>query len=160
MSGTFSPPPRKPLNSDPGMHHGTCVTHVPWCMPESLIHLGRENIPGIPGACATRNFTYLARGLYKWFVCKYGLPHRVWVLHTRVSKPGHHWFTKWLVITCLAPSHYVEHCRLIVYGLLETSKFEVKYNHFQTCDEFKNVCNMWAILPRSHCQFENLGSKI
>ena len=33
MSGTFSPPPRV---SDPGMHHGTCVTHVPWCMPGSL----------------------------------------------------------------------------------------------------------------------------
>ena len=23
-------------NSDPDMHHGTCVTHVPWCMPGSL----------------------------------------------------------------------------------------------------------------------------
>ena len=34
MPGTFSPnqPQRKPLVSDPGMHHGTCVTHVPWCM--------------------------------------------------------------------------------------------------------------------------------
>ena len=29
MPGTFSPPPRV---SDPGMHHETCVTHVPWCM--------------------------------------------------------------------------------------------------------------------------------
>ena len=27
---------RKPLVSDPGMHHGMCVTHVPWCMPGSL----------------------------------------------------------------------------------------------------------------------------
>ena len=27
---------RKPLVSDPGMHHGTCVTHVPWCMSEPL----------------------------------------------------------------------------------------------------------------------------
>ena len=35
MSGMFSPPPRV---SDPGMHHGTCVTHVPWCMPGSLIN--------------------------------------------------------------------------------------------------------------------------
>ena len=25
-----------PLVSDPGMHQGTCVTHVPWCMPGSL----------------------------------------------------------------------------------------------------------------------------
>ena len=23
---------RKPLVSDPGMHHGTCITHLPWCM--------------------------------------------------------------------------------------------------------------------------------
>ena len=23
-------------SSDPDMHHGTCVTHVPWCMPGSL----------------------------------------------------------------------------------------------------------------------------
>ena len=36
-------PQRKPV-SDPGMHHGG------------------ENFPGIPGACATRNFTYLVRG--------------------------------------------------------------------------------------------------
>ena len=27
---------RKPLVSDPGMHHGTCVMHVPWCMSGSL----------------------------------------------------------------------------------------------------------------------------
>ena len=33
MPGTFPPPPRA---TDPGMHHGTCVTHVPWCMPGSL----------------------------------------------------------------------------------------------------------------------------
>ena len=33
MPGTFSPPPRV---SNPDMHHGTCVTHVPWCMPGLL----------------------------------------------------------------------------------------------------------------------------
>ena len=33
MPGTFSPPPRV---SDPDMHHGTCVTHLPWCMSGSL----------------------------------------------------------------------------------------------------------------------------
>ena len=31
--GMFSPPLRV---SDPDMHHGTCVAHVPWCMPGSL----------------------------------------------------------------------------------------------------------------------------
>ena len=33
MPRMFSPPPRV---SDPDMHHGTCVTHVPWCMPGLL----------------------------------------------------------------------------------------------------------------------------
>ena len=43
---------RKPLVSDPSMHHGTCVTHVPWCMSGSLTCGDGENVPGIPGACA------------------------------------------------------------------------------------------------------------
>ena len=33
MPGAFSPPQRV---SDPNMHHGTCVTHVPWRIPGSL----------------------------------------------------------------------------------------------------------------------------
>ena len=33
--GIFTPPPRF---SDPNMHHGTCVTHVRWCMPASLMN--------------------------------------------------------------------------------------------------------------------------
>ena len=43
---------RKPLVSDPGMHNGTCVTHVPWCMSRSFTRNCGENVPGIPGACA------------------------------------------------------------------------------------------------------------
>ena len=52
---------RKPLVSDPGMHHGTYVTHVSWYMSGSLTRGGGENLASIPGACATRNFKYLAR---------------------------------------------------------------------------------------------------
>ena len=55
----------KPLVSDPGMHHGTCVTHVPLCMSGSLNRSGGENVPGVPGACANRNFAYLARGPWR-----------------------------------------------------------------------------------------------
>ena len=33
MPGTFSPPLRV---SDPDMHHGTCVMHVPWCISGGL----------------------------------------------------------------------------------------------------------------------------
>ena len=71
MPGTFSPPPtsKKIMVSDPGMQNDTCVTHVPWCMSGLLIRGGGENVPGIPGACATLNVTYLARGplyLHHW----------------------------------------------------------------------------------------------
>ena len=50
MPGTLPPPPRV---SDPDMLHGTWVTHVPRCMPGSLIcgflwSRWRENVPGIP----------------------------------------------------------------------------------------------------------------
>ena len=63
MPGTFSPPP---WVSNPDMQHDTSVTHVSWFMPGSLTSgflwsRWRENVPGIPGACVIRNFTYLAR---------------------------------------------------------------------------------------------------
>ena len=53
---------KKPLGSDPGMHDGTGVTRVPWCMSGSLTGVGGEHVPGIPGACATCDFMHLARG--------------------------------------------------------------------------------------------------
>ena len=64
MPGAFSPPP--PV-SNPDIHHGTRVTHVPWCKQGSLTSgfiwsRWRGNVPDIPGACATQNFTYLVRG--------------------------------------------------------------------------------------------------
>ena len=58
---------RKSLVSDPGMHHSSCVTHVPWCMSGSLTRGSGKNAPGISGACTTRNFTYLARGPCMWY---------------------------------------------------------------------------------------------
>ena len=54
---------RKPLVTDPCMHHGTCMPHVSWCMSGSLTRDGGERVPGIPGACTTRTFAYLVRGL-------------------------------------------------------------------------------------------------
>ena len=89
MPGTFSPSPRV---SDPDMHHGTCVTRVPWCMPGLLtsgfLWSQWENVPGIPGACATRNFTYPVRGpwkhMRKWFcftVCHYAYNSDLGMIH-------------------------------------------------------------------------------
>ena len=54
---------REPLVGDPGMQHGTCVTHVPWYISGPL--KGRK-IHSIPGEWATRNFAYLARGPWLW----------------------------------------------------------------------------------------------
>ena len=61
MPGTFTPPPRV---RDPDTHHGTCVTHVPWCMTGSLTSdflwsRWPGNVPSIPGECTAHNFTYL-----------------------------------------------------------------------------------------------------
>ena len=55
---------RKPLVSDPGMHHGTCVTHVPWCMSGSLACSERGKRSRHSRRMRTRNFAYLARGPY------------------------------------------------------------------------------------------------
>ena len=45
----------KPLISDPGMHHGTCVTHVPWWMPGSLTRGDRKKFPAFPAHAQPAN---------------------------------------------------------------------------------------------------------
>ena len=40
---------RKPLVSDPCMHHGTCMTHAPWCTSGSLSRGGgKKTFPAFP----------------------------------------------------------------------------------------------------------------
>ena len=94
---------RKPLVSDPGMHHSTCATHVPWCMSGSLTRYGGGNVPGIPGACSTRNFVYLVRGpwvnsvyhcLTLWVPLLSGL-NKITVLPTPFAKPWDHYVVFW-----------------------------------------------------------------
>ena len=114
---------RKPLVSDPGMHHGTCVTHVPWCMSGSLTRGGGENVPGSPGACAcacaTRNFTYLSRGpcqvhssstpqitgTISWInnyisTCLQDITMTAKVVWLTAVKLGYRWVTFWLHGDC------------------------------------------------------------
>ena len=54
---------RKPRVSDPGMHYGTCVTHVPWCMSGSLYPQWWGKRSRHSRRMRIRNLTYLARGL-------------------------------------------------------------------------------------------------
>ena len=73
---------RTPLVSDPGMHHGTCVTHVPWCMSGSLTLGGWENVPGIPGACAP-TILRIWQEAYDTYETKHQYSHnlRQWYTH-------------------------------------------------------------------------------
>ena len=83
---------RKPLVSDPGMHHGTCVTHVPWCMSGSLTCGDGENVPGIPGACAPALLRIWQEAHWLTLTCttsKHGLP-----TCTFVAKRGPRWSRK------------------------------------------------------------------
>ena len=102
MPGTFSSPPRV---SDPDMHHGTCVTHVRWCLPGSLTSgllwsQWRGNVPGIPGACATRSFTYPVRGPLARF---YRI--HMWVISPCLSMFLHNRFeNRTFEITAASPS--------------------------------------------------------
>ena len=67
----------KPLVSDLAMHHGMCATHMPWCMSGSPTRGGGENVPGIPGARATRSFAYLVRDPCK-ISCKWRKSLIIW----------------------------------------------------------------------------------
>ena len=95
MTGTFSRHRlhREPLVSDPGMHGGTCVTHVPWCTSRSLTRSCRENVPGIPGACATRNF-YITGKWPKFDVMTHSYTFLTPCLFDR----------RVVVVTCVCPS--------------------------------------------------------
>ena len=71
MPGTF---PRHRLQRKRYLAIPACITagasrHVPWCISGSLTHGGGENVTSIPGACATRSFTYRARGSWVIFDC-------------------------------------------------------------------------------------------
>ena len=86
MPGTFPRHrfQRKLLASHPGMHHGTCITHVSWCMSGSLNGDGGENVPGIPGACANRNLC-----IWQEAHCSF-VPDGLGVLR---------WYLDWLAMT-------------------------------------------------------------
>ena len=88
---------RTPLVNDPGRHYGTCVMHVPWCMSGSLTRDGGENVPGIPGAYATRSFTYLVRGPWQ---------------ASKISIIGHRSY--WFGICSWVPIYHMDRRLLIV----------------------------------------------
>ena len=92
MPGTFSPPP---WVSDPDMHHGTCVMHVPWCMPGSLtsgFHWSRCRGKRSQHSRRMRNLTYLVRGPryntyfrgVPWYIITHALDTNFWCLRSHL----------------------------------------------------------------------------
>ena len=74
---------------------------MPWCVSGSLTHGGGANVPGIPGACATHNFTYLARS--QW-------PAAWW-----------HWGSAWAIIDLSSMKYCDIHLRAIAHEMIKLS---------------------------------------
>ena len=86
---------RKTRVSYPGMHHGTCVTHVPWCMSGLLTRGG-----GIPGACAPAILRIWQEAHWmksSWSKSLMGIQHN-W------SNITSWWHSKNITISCTGPA--------------------------------------------------------
>ena len=144
---------RKSLVSDPGMHHDTCITRVSWCMSRSLTRSGEENVLGIPGACATRNFTYLARGpmdkamvrdknknkmravLVKLKSCCNDSLHSILVLLLS--------YTHWFYLHPLSDSHQL-------YFVIDLCSNTLMFNGVPWSTITSEVCYCVGIIPKMH----------
>ena len=132
MAATFSLPPRV---SGPNMHHGTCVTHVPWCMLGSLTS-------GFLWVCwrgkrsrhsrRMHNPQFYVSGKRPMFEPDFVL--RYWGLLTpiHVTKLDHYWFGYWLCESLLPMLIY---CQLHVLEQasvrLEQSKLSFRKMHLK-----------------------------
>ena len=84
------------------------------------------------------------------------LTHWGQVMHLCISRLGHHWFTVLLDI-CLAPSHYLNQCRIIVdwiIGNIFSVKFVSKYSNLHKKKSRKCcLANGSDSVPASMCWF-------
>ena len=75
------------------MHHGTCVTHVPWCMSGSLTRGNGENVPGIR---AHAHPQYYVSGKMPMSRRCFQQLQVIWLVHTwtygwqAMARPLHH----------------------------------------------------------------------
>ena len=111
-AGNVSSPPQV---SDPDMHHGTCVSYVAWCMPESLTsdflwsrRLGKRS----RHSWRMRNTQfYLVRG--PWLIeCHWGivwLPRRQW--KTLIKTPAESTWTDIVIVTKQNTTKWAAYCK-------------------------------------------------
>ena len=103
MPGTFSltaDSKWKPLVSDPGMHHGTCVSHVPWCMSGLLAPDGGKTFPAFPAHAHLQFSISCKRPIAKLVKIVYG--QKIWEMlnsiHTGNAKNDNFYFSNYLQI--------------------------------------------------------------
>ena len=84
---------RKRLVGDPGMHHGTCVTQVPWCMSGSLTRGGGENVPVFPARAQP-----VILGIWQETRCTVNRSALSGAIRWHI---GQHWLRLWLVALCV-----------------------------------------------------------
>ena len=134
MPKTFSPPLRV---SDSDMHHSTCVTHMPWCIPGSLSsfflwslwwgkrspHLLRKRNPQLYVSCKR---PILVITIFRFFVCVR--------LHLISSSPSGR-FSR-IMILCIQPGICRDSfmpCRAVYGPLRSLPRYSVKNCYFIFC---------------------------
>ena len=92
---------------------------------------GGENVPGIPGACATRNFTYARGPWHYWLIWHY-------LIRVKYNK----------VTPCACFFNNTDHSEIITYlANYQQQAVNTKHSHFHT-------------MPTSNCQSLNLTTTI
>ena len=145
MPGTFSCHwlQREPIVSNPGMHHGTCVTHFPWYMSGSLTRGGGgENVPGIPGASAIRNFTCLVR-------CPWNLNRRKAILLLHIHYFQSREFKSSLILIPITQTR-IQWCKTYTDGE-DCTAFACVRSYVCVC-----VYNVTIRLPSAHSYYKSL----
>ena len=133
---------RKPVVSDPGMHHGTCVTHVPWYMSGLLARGGGKYVAGIPGACATRNFTYLTKTHIQCHALNCAvILTQVHVLRLKITHP---------INSCLSLTHsFICMCKLSL-NVSVVSQFHFTRSHCHSHSHKEWLGYPWCVCFRFH----------
>ena len=127
----------KPLVSDPGMHHGTCVTHVPWCMSGSLARVGGKTFPVVPAQVQPAHLRIWQEAYVKNCSFRLRRPH----LRSRL---------RWIGIFRLYGSKSYEDPFYIYWRYSNSNSNVVYFNcYISQVQRFKGLKPHWAYLPPS-----------
>ena len=131
---------RKLLVSDPGIHHGPCVTHVPWCMSGSLTCVDGKTFPAFPAHAHPRFCISGKRPIMQ--------PRRLWVNISHASAIGYNYNNN-------ETRHFDGiHC---TYVKIACDGFKTPWKLLDVTDKTGpiNVFGIWTICRSFHSNFDN-----